>query len=83
MRDWIKKVTPEKEVYMIPNMADCEFFKKELKDPKLIEFYHAQRPFVITYLGSIGKSNQLEFLLDIAQECKNQDLNISFNVVGQ
>lgn len=82
MRDWIKKVCPEKEVFMIPNMADCEFFKKELKDPKLVEFYHANTPFVITYLGSIGKSNHLEFLLDIAQESKKQHLNIDFKIVG-
>lgn len=83
MRDWIKKVTPEKEVYMIPNMADCEFFKKELKDPKLLEFYHAHKPFVITYLGSIGVTNHLEYFLDIAAESKKQELNIDFKIVGQ
>ena len=83
MRDWIKKVAPEKEVYMIPNMADCQFFKKELKDPKLTEFYNAQKPFVITYLGSIGITNHLEYLLDLASECKKRNLNIDFKVVGQ
>lgn len=83
MRDWIKKVVPEKDVFMIPNMADCQFFKKELKDPKLIEFYHAERPFVVTYLGSIGATNHLEFLLDIANEVKASDLKIDFKVVGE
>lgn len=39
-------------------------------------------PLLITYLGSIGKSNHLEFLLDIAQESKKQDLNIDFKIVG-
>ena len=82
MRDWIKKVTPEKEVFMIPNMADCQFFKMELKDPKLVEFYNAQKPFVITYLGSIGITNHLEFFLDIADESKKRGLNIDFKVVG-
>lgn len=83
MRDWIKEVAPEKEVYMIPNMADCQFFKKEIKDPKLIEFYHAQTPFVVTYLGSIGQTNHLEFLLDIAEKSAKKGLNINFKVVGQ
>ena len=83
MRDWIKEVAPEKEVYMIPNMADCQFFKKEIKDPKLIEFYHAQTPFVVTYLGSIGQTNHLEFLLDIAEKSLQRGLNINFKVVGQ
>lgn len=82
MRDWIKKVAPEKDVFMIPNMADCQFFKKEVKDPKLIEFYHAEKPFVVTYLGSIGATNHLEFLLDIAQLTKSQGFNIDYKVVG-
>ena len=83
MRDWIKKVAPEKDVYMIPNMADCQFFTKELKDPKLIDFYHADKPLVITYLGSVGATNHLEFLLDTAELCQKKELNISFKVVGK
>ncbi|WP_422008328.1 glycosyltransferase family 4 protein [Roseivirga pacifica] len=83
MRDWIKEVVADKEVYMIPNMADCQFFKKEIKDPKLIEFYHAETPFVVTYLGSIGQTNHLEFLLDIAEKSLQKGLNINFKIVGQ
>lgn len=83
MRDWIKEVVPSKGVYTVPNMADCEFFQKELKDPKLIEFYHVEKPFVITYLGSIGQTNHLEFLLDIAEASQRQNLNIDFKIVGQ
>lgn len=83
MRDWIKRVVPDKDVYMIPNMADCQFFSKEMKDPKLVEFYHVDEPFVITYFGSIGTSNRLEFFLDIAEKCAKQGLNINFKIVGQ
>ena len=82
MRDWIKQVVPEKEVYMIPNMADCEFFSQEMKDPKLVEFYHVDQPFVITYLGSIGASNHLEFFLNTAEKCATEGLNINFKIVG-
>ncbi|OEK06966.1 glycosyltransferase family 4 protein [Roseivirga misakiensis] len=83
MRDWIKQVVPNKNVYMIPNMADCEFFKNEIKDPKLIKFYHAEKPFVVTYLGSIGTTNHLEFLLDIASCTKENSLNVDYKIVGQ
>lgn len=82
MMDWIKQVVPDKEVYMIPNMADCVFFSKESKDPKLIDFYRINQPFVITYIGAIGASNHLEFFLDIAQEAAKQSLNINFTIVG-
>lgn len=64
-------------------MADCEFFNKELKDPKLMVFYHAQQAFVITYLGSIGLTNHLEFLLDIAALAQDQKLEIGFKIVGE
>jgi len=83
MREWVKKVAPGKAVFTIPNMADCEFFSQELKDPKLIKFYHADKPFVITYFGSIGLTNHLEFLLDIAEESQNKGLDINYKIVGQ
>lgn len=83
MRDWIKKVVPEKDVFMIPNMADCEFFNKELKDPKLTLFYHADTPFVVTYLGSIGWTNHLEYFLSIAEASLKAGLNINFKIVGE
>lgn len=82
MSDWIKQVVPDKEVYIIPNMADCVFFSKEAKDPKLIDFYRINQPFVITYIGAIGASNHLEYFLDIAQEAAEQSLNINFTIVG-
>ncbi|MCE7994134.1 MAG: glycosyltransferase family 4 protein [Roseivirga sp.] len=82
MRDWIKQVVPEKDVYMIPNMADCQFFTKEIKDPKLVEFYHVSQPFVITYFGSIGTANHLEYFLDLAEQSLQNQLNINFKIVG-
>ncbi|MGW8121733.1 glycosyltransferase family 4 protein [Roseivirga echinicomitans] len=83
MEDWIKEVAPEKEVHMIPNMADCEFFSKELKDPKLSSFYHVNGAFVVTYLGSIGMTNHLEYLLDIAEQSLKMELDIQFKIVGE
>lgn len=83
MRDWIKQVVPEKDVYMIPNMADCQFFTKEIKDPKLVEFYHVNQPFVITYFGSIGTANHLEYFLDLAEKSLQNQLNINFKIVGE
>lgn len=82
MSDWIKKVVPEKKVYIIPNMADCQFFTKEIKNPKLVEFYHANEPFVITYFGSIGTTNHLEFFLDIAEKSLEKGLDVNFKIVG-
>ena len=83
MTDWVKEVVPRKAVHTIPNMADCDFFDKEKKDPKLMRFYDTKQPFVITYFGSIGQTNHLEFMLDIAALAQEKNLNIGFKIVGQ
>lgn len=83
MQEWIEKVVPEQSVHVIPNMADCDFFQLESKDVRLEAFYHSQNKFVITYFGSIGTSNHLEYLLDIASLCQEQELNVAFKIVGK
>ena len=82
MQSWIQKVAPLKETHVIPNMADCDFFKIEQKDPRLLEFYHVAQPFVITYFGNIGISNHLEFFLELAAEASKEKLSIDFKIVG-
>lgn len=83
MQKWIEEVAPSQTVDVIPNMADCAFFQQENKDPRLEAFYHAQNKFVITYFGSIGTTNHLEYLLDIAALCQEQQLNVAFKIVGK
>jgi glycosyltransferase involved in cell wall biosynthesis len=77
-------VEPEKEVVMIPNMSDCNFFNMGEKSDELLSKYNIPKDkFVISYTGSLGKANRLEFLLDIAQESAKSYLPLTFLIAGE
>lgn len=71
----IQKV-PNKQVLMVPNMADCNFFAPS--------YTHNVSPFVISYIGTIGKANHLEYLLAVAQLATQRKLDqLEFWIVGE
>lgn len=78
IRNYIEKVSPNTKVYVIPNMADCEFFEPEYS----IGDFSESNKFQITYCGAIGKANQLEFLVDAAKASERAQLPIQFNIIG-
>jgi glycosyltransferase involved in cell wall biosynthesis len=84
IREGILKVVSGKEVMMIPNMSDCSFFAMEEKSDKLrIKYVIARDKFVISYLGSLGKANRLEFFLDLAGASAKNNLSITFIIAGE
>ena len=64
----------------IPNIAECKYFKPNGKT-ELPKVYSINDPFVITYPGTHGRANHLEYLIDVAQHCR--DLPIKFQLVGE
>lgn len=84
MKEGVLKITPNKEVILIPNMSDCDFFEKEEKNIKNTFYYGTGDKFVVSYIGAIGKVNNLDSLIDIAKECQDEEIkNISFLVAGR
>jgi glycosyltransferase involved in cell wall biosynthesis len=84
IKEGIKKVAPEKDVVMIPNMSDCNFFMMEEKSGVLLSKYNISNDkFVISYTGSLGKANRLDFFLEIAQESAKNNLALSFIIAGE
>ncbi|WP_420317124.1 glycosyltransferase family 4 protein [Ekhidna sp.] len=78
IRNYIEKVSPNTKVYVIPNMADCTFFEAEYS----VGDFSEHNKFQITYCGAIGKANQLEFLINAAEQSKAADLPVHFNIIG-
>lgn len=78
IRNYIEKVSPNTKVYVLPNMADCEFFEPTYS----IGGFSESNKFQITYCGAIGKANHLEFLIDAAKESEHQRLPVQFNIIG-
>lgn len=82
IRDSIEAVVPHKDVYLIPNMADCSFFNMECKDGNYEILFDVKDKFVISYIGAAGKANHLEYLLDAAVTCLTSGCPVQFLVVA-
>ncbi len=54
------------KIYVISNMADCNFFRPEQKNALLADQYGVSSKFVISYCGAIGQVNRLDYLLNAA-----------------
>jgi glycosyltransferase involved in cell wall biosynthesis len=66
------KKTP---VLELPNVADCKHLAPNYDNQKWEEF-------VISYTGTFGFANHLEYLLDVATICKNRNLPVKFYFMG-
>lgn len=83
MKAIIEKKAPSKDVHLLPNMADTDFFKPSAKHTALEEKFGVQNRFVVSYIGSIGFANGLEFFLDCARIAEKASIPISFLLCGE
>ena len=59
---------------MVPNMSDIEFFSKC--------DHQTNEPFTIGYFGTFGLANNMDFILQFANECQEQALKVKFLLIG-
>jgi len=78
----IEKKVSGKKVHLIPNMADCEFYKPERKDPTLEERFQVQNKFVVSYIGAVGVANGLDYFLECANAARKAELPLHFFICG-
>ena len=83
IRQGIAALRPEKEIALIPNMSDIEFFNREPKKPELEELFDVKGHFVVSYFGAIGRANHLEYLLAAANASLKAELKVKFLVIGE
>ena len=73
----IRNRYPHPDIKMIPNMADVDFFyKKPIK-------IHEKNELSIGYFGAFGLANNLEFILDLANECQKATIPVHFLLIGE
>lgn len=80
--DHIKQIVPQKLIYVLPNISDCQFFRKSEKNPYHEEQFDATDKFVVTYFGSIGKVNHLEYMLQAAEASQHILPDVLFIIAG-
>jgi glycosyltransferase involved in cell wall biosynthesis len=78
----IEKKVPGKKVHLIPNMADCEFYKPERRDPTLEARDQVKNKFVVSYIGAVGVANGLDYFLECANASRKAALPIHFFICG-
>ncbi len=78
----IEKKAPGKQVHLLPNMSDCDYYRPESKDPVLEDYYAVKGKFVISYIGAIGLANGLDYLLECANASREAELPIHFIICG-
>lgn len=71
---------PNKALSTIPNIADCQYFSPGNKPGDLVHKYATNGDFVISYVGTLGKANNLVQLLSAAEAV--MDLPVHFLIVG-
>ncbi len=79
----IEKKVSGKKTHLIPNMADCDFFRPELKNPAMENKYSVTGKFVISYIGAIGVANGLDYFLECANASRKANLPIHFLLCGE
>lgn len=79
----IDKKVPGKEIHVVPNMADTDFYKPELKRPELEEKFGVKGKFVVSYIGTMGQANGLEYMVDCAEATREAGLPIHFLLCGE
>ncbi len=84
IKEGIENVITDKQIVVIPNMADCQFFLVKEKEPALEQKFGVKGKFVLSYFGTLGRANKVQYLLEAAMECKKAKLTaISFLIAGK
>jgi glycosyltransferase involved in cell wall biosynthesis len=78
----IEKKVPGKTVHLIPNMADCDFYHPEVKDPALENKFGVQGKLVVSYIGAIGVANGLDSFLECVNASRKAQLPVHFFMCG-
>jgi glycosyltransferase involved in cell wall biosynthesis len=82
IKEAIEKKVSNKRIDIIPNMADCDFYKQESKELALEEKFNVKGKFVVSYIGTAGVANGLDYFLECANVSRKAELPIHFIFCG-
>lgn len=78
----IESKVRNKKVHLIPNMADCEFYRPEPKQNQLVQQFGVYGKFVVSYIGAVGVANGLDYFLECANAARKAKLPVHFFICG-
>lgn len=78
----IEQKNINKKIYLVPNMADVDFYAPGMKDPQLETRFSTAGKFVVSYIGALGAANGLDYFLDCARASQKAALPVKFLLCG-
>jgi len=79
----IQQKVPQKKIFLITNMADCEFYYPQEKPQSINEENIDPTKFTIAYIGAIGIANGLDYFLECANTTRKANLPLQFIIMGE
>src|SRR5690606_31421196 len=83
IRNYIREACPDKEIYVIPNFCDLDFFKPMIRKATMVEKLGLKEKFTVTYTGAFGRINALQEFLYLAKEAMAQSKDWQFVLMGK
>jgi len=79
-----EKIGGNSKVHFIPQGVSLNFYRDKQEDVPLdyIKQYIPKNKFIVTYAGTLGVANALNYIVDAAKILSNQKTNIHFLLVG-
>jgi glycosyltransferase involved in cell wall biosynthesis len=74
-----KKLENSRTVLIATNFSDCNFFKSNYLNEVV---FSKTSPLQVSYIGTLGYANHLEYLIELATACSHEELPIHFNILG-
>jgi glycosyltransferase involved in cell wall biosynthesis len=78
----IEEKVKNKTIHLIPNMADTDFYKPEIKSQAVEQKFGVEGKFVVSYIGAAGVANGLDYFLECVRASLKRDQNIQFLICG-
>lgn len=82
IREVLRRKVPGKDVHLLPNMADTDYFQIAEKLPPLEKKFGVAGRFVVSYIGAIGVANGLHHFLECAVASAQAGLPVTFLLCG-
>lgn len=79
----IEQKVKDKTIYLVPNMADTDFYKPTVKEEATVREMKLENRFVVSYIGAVGFANGLDYFLECARASLKAGLPIQFLLCGE
>ncbi|MDO8968922.1 glycosyltransferase family 4 protein [Algoriphagus sp.] len=78
----LQKISPQREVALIPNFSDLNRFYPKEKNQKLAVELGISAGLTLVYTGALGQVNAVEELLELAEIAQKRGKNWGFLIMG-